>query len=134
MTWLLAIDVGNSNTKIGVYAGTTRLHHWRIATLRQRTSDEMTILMRALFRDAALDLADLGGVIISSVVPSVMPALQVMCQTAFGLSPIVVGPGVKTGLSILGDNPREVGSDRIAAAVCALHRYGSPLIIVDFGT
>lgn len=131
---LLVIDVGNTNMVLGVYKDTELLDHWRISTDRQRTTDEYGVLIRELFYLNNLRADDINAIIISSVVPPVVPTLERMCQRYFGLSPLLIGPGVKTGMDIRYDNPREVGADRIVNAVAAYEKYGGPVIIVDFGT
>ena len=131
---LLVIDVGNTNMVLGVYKDTELLDHWRISTDRQRTTDEYGVLIRELFYLNDLRADDINAIIISSVVPPVVPTLERMCQRYFGLSPLLIGPGVKTGMDIRYDNPREVGADRIVNAVAAYEKYGGPVIIVDVGT
>ena len=131
---LLVIDVGNTNIVLGVYKDTELLDHWRISTDRQRTTDEYGVLIRELVYLNDLRADDINAIIISSVVPPVVPTLERMCQRYFGLSPLLIGPGVKTGMDIRYDNPREVGADRIVNAVAAYEKYGGPVIIVDFGT
>ena len=131
---LLVIDVGNTNMVLGVYKDTELLDHWRISTNRQRTTDEYGVLIRELFYLNDLRADDINAIIISSVVPPVVPTLERMCQRYFGLSPLLIGPGIKTGMDIRYDNPREVGADRIVNAVAAYEKYGGPVIIVDFGT
>ena len=131
---IFVFDVGNTNTVLGVYDGEELTHHWRIETNRNKTNDEYGMLIKSLFDFADLALSDISGIIISSVVPPIMFALEKMCIRYFNLKPLVVGPGIKTGLDIKYDNPKEVGADRIVNAVAAIHEYGSPLIIVDFGT
>lgn len=131
---LLVIDVGNTNMVLGVYKDTELLDHWRISTDRQRTTDEYGVLIRELFYLNDLRADDINAIIISSVVPPVVPTLERMCQRYFGLSPLLIGPGVKTGMDIRYDNPRDVGADRIVNAVAAYEKYGGPVIIVDFGT
>lgn len=131
---ILVLDVGNTNITLGVFKGKELLEHWRLATVRERTEDEMGILIKSMFADRGIDPNDIQGIAISSVVPPLMFALEKMSFKYFGHKPIVVGPGVKTGLNIKYENPREVGADRIVNAVGALERYGAPLIIVDFGT
>jgi type III pantothenate kinase len=131
---IFVFDVGNTNIVLGVYKGDELKHHWRIETNRNRTEDEFAMMIKSLFEHDGLALTDIDGIIISSVVPPIMLALERMCQKYFHVKPLVVGPGVKTGLDIKYENPREVGADRIVNAVAAIHEYGSPLIIVDFGT
>ncbi len=131
---LLVIDVGNTNIVFGVYKDKELLYDWRIATERDRTSDEYGLLFEQIFRYHGLDPKEVNDVIISSVVPPLMHTLPAMSIKYFNMDPIVVGPGVKTGMNIKYDNPREVGADRIVNAVAAYEKYGGPLIIVDFGT
>ncbi len=131
---LLAIDVGNTNTVLGVFDGMTLRCHWRIETAQQRTYDEYGILVRQLFASAGLDPAKVSAIVISSVVPPLSFALEQMSQRYFSAKPLFVGPGVKTGLPILYDNPREVGADRVVNSVAAYHRWRCGLIVVDFGT
>ncbi len=127
-------DVGNTNMVLGVYDKDELKYHWRIETNRNKTEDEYGIVIKSLFEHVGLSLSQIKGIIISSVVPPIMLALERMCQRYFNLKPLIVGPGIKTGLDIKYENPREVGADRIVNAVAAIHEYGSPLIIVDFGT
>lgn len=131
---LLVLDTGNTNIVLGVYEGAELKHHWRMETYRQKTEDEYAMQVKALFSHVGLEFTDIDGIIISSVVPPVMFPLEQMCKKYFNQEPVVVGPGVKTGLNIKYENPREVGADRIVNAVAAISEYGSPLIIVDFGT
>lgn len=131
---LLVIDVGNTNIVLGIFKEKTLIDHWRISTNRLRTTDEYGVLIRNLFRFNNVDSKEIDAIIISSVVPPVMPTLERMCQRYFGLVPLVIGPGVKTGMDIKYDNPREVGADRIVNAVAAYELYGGPVIIIDFGT
>jgi type III pantothenate kinase len=131
---IFVFDVGNTNIVLGVYEQEELKHHWRIETNRHRTEDEFGMIIKNLFDHVNLSFSDIDGIIISSVVPPIMFSLERMCQKYFHLKPLVVGPGIKTGLDIKYENPREVGADRIVNAVAAIHEYGSPLIIVDFGT
>ena len=131
---IFVVDVGNTNIVLGVYDGDELKHHWRIETHRNRTGDEYGMVIKSLFDYANLSFTDINGIIISSVVPPIMFSLEKMCEKYFHVKPIIVGPGTKTGLNIKYDNPREVGADRIVNAVAAIQEYGSPLIIVDFGT
>ncbi|UTX17309.1 type III pantothenate kinase [Bacillus velezensis] len=131
---LLVIDVGNTNTVIGVYHDGELEYHWRIETSRHKTEDEFGILLRSLFEHSGLMFEQIEGIIISSVVPPIMFSLERMCTKYFHIEPQVVGPGMKTGLNIKYDNPKEVGADRIVNAVAAIQQYGGPLIVVDFGT
>ncbi len=131
---LLVLDVGNSNIVLGVYKQDSLVHHWRIETDRNKTEDEYGMLIKSLFAHGGLSFSDIDGIIISSVVPPIMFALERMCTKYFHLEPLVVGSGIKTGLNIKYENPREIGADRIVNAVAGIEEYGTPLIIVDFGT
>ena len=131
---IFVIDVGNTNTVIGVYEEDILKYHWRIETNRNKTDDEYGMIIKSLLQHEGLSFDQFDGIIISSVVPPIMFALEGMCKKYFGVKPLVVGPGIKTGLDIKYENPREVGADRIVNAVAGIHEYGSPLIIVDFGT
>ncbi len=131
---ILVFDVGNTNTVIGVYDGEKLLNHWRIRTNAQRTGDEYGILLRSLLENDKLNIKDIKSVVVSSVVPTLMMELEWMSRKFFACRPLVIGPGVKNGLAIKYENPREVGADRVVNAVAAYNKYGGPLIIVDFGT
>jgi type III pantothenate kinase len=131
---LLAIDVGNTNIVFGAFEGEKLVYDWRISSDKEKTSDEYGLLFDQIFQYNGIDRSDVTDIIISSVVPTLMHTLPAMSQRYFKIDPIVVGPGVKTGINIKYDNPREVGADRIVNAVAAFERYGGPLIIVDFGT
>src|SRR5271154_6790365 len=131
---LLTIDVGNTNTVLGVFRGEELIANWRLTTARQQTIDEYGVLTRNLFTIAGLDRQSISGVIISSVVPPVNWTLAEMSRIYFGRKPIFVELGVKTGMAVLVDNPLEVGADRIVNGVAAFERYGGPCIVVDFGT
>ena len=131
---LLAIDVGNTNTVLGVYQGATLRHDWRIETSRSRTADEYGILVRALLATAGIEPGAVDAVAISSVVPPLSLTLEEMSRRTFGQPPLFVGPGVKTGVPILYENPREVGADRVVNAVAAYERWHCALVVVDFGT
>jgi type III pantothenate kinase len=131
---LLAIDVGNTNTVIGVYEGSTLRDHWRIETSHARTGDEYGVLIRQLFAGGRLDPAAIDAVVISSVVPPMGRTLEEMSRRWFHQEPLFVGPGVKTGIPILYENPREVGADRVVNAVAAYERWRCALVVVDFGT
>ena len=131
---LLVFDVGNTNMVIGVYEGKTLVKDWRICTDIHKTSDEYGMLIGNLVAHDKIDLKSVDDVIISSVVPNVMHALENFCIKYCEKKPMVVGPGIKTGLNIKYDNPKQVGADRIVNAVAGIEKYGSPLIIVDFGT
>ncbi len=131
MSNLLVVDVGNTNVVLGVYLGDALAGSWRLATARERTADEYGILTRQLLGELA---ANLDGAIVSSVVPPLNSAFAGMIEEHFGIEPLFVEPGVKTGIAIHVDNPQEVGADRIVNCVAAFERYGGPSIIVDFGT
>jgi type III pantothenate kinase len=131
---LLVIDVGNSNTVLGIYAEEALQHNWRVGTSKYRTVDEYAMLINDLFSLAGLRFADLSAVIVSSVVPPMLDTIDELCRRYFKLTPYVVGPGMKTGMPIQYDNPREVGADRIVNAVAAYARYQCGMIVVDFGT
>ena len=131
---ILVFDVGNTNIVLGVYEQRVLTHHWRVSTDKSRTIDEYAVVIKNLFDISGLTFAQMKAVVISSVVPPVMPTLEALVRKYFGVEPLVVGPGVKTGMPIIYDNPREVGADRIVNAVAAYAKYGGPLVIVDFGT
>jgi type III pantothenate kinase len=131
---LLVFDVGNTNIVLGVYGGANLLYHWRISTDRQKTADEYGVLLNSLFLHRGLGMDDIDAAIISSVVPPLMAPLTRMCQRYFNVEPLVVGPGIKTGINIKYENPREVGADRIVNAIAAYEKHGGPIIVVDFGT
>jgi len=131
---LLVIDVGNSNTVLGVYDGQVLVDHWRIGTERERTADEWGILFRDLFMFDKIEIKDFEGMIISSVVPPVLDMLQKMAEKYFHVEPLIVGPDIETGMPILYESASEVGADRIVNAVAAFERYKKCLIVVDFGT
>ncbi|SHF07393.1 MULTISPECIES: type III pantothenate kinase [Caloramator] len=131
---LLVFDVGNTNIVLGVYQDKKLVIDWRIATTTQRTADEYGIVVINLFEKAGLDYKDIDAVVVSSVVPNIMYSLEHMIRKYFKVEPLVVGPGIKTGINIKYDNPKEVGADRIVNAVAAHDIYKRPLIIVDFGT
>jgi type III pantothenate kinase len=131
---LLALDVGNTNTVVGVFEGATLKVHWRLSTRRAGTSDEYGVFVKSLFDFAGLDFRAITAVILSTVVPAVQQPLEDMSRQLFGVDPLNVGPGIRTGIPILYDAPREVGADRIVNAVAAFEQYGGPCIVVDFGT
>jgi type III pantothenate kinase len=131
---ILVLDVGNTNIVLGVYEKDNLKFHWRIGTDASNTEDQYAMLIKDLFTHEGLQLKCIEGVIISSVVPPIMYSLELMCKKYFNVTPMVIGPGIKTGLNIKYENPREVGADRIVNAVAGIRLYGSPLIIVDFGT
>jgi len=132
---LLVIDVGNTNTVIGVYDGDTLKHDWRIRTIRDSTADEFNILAKALFSDKGVNRENIDKTVISSVVPSSVPILNAFCERHLGLTPLWIKPdSVKKLMPILYNNPNEVGADRIVNAVAAYKKYKTSLIIIDFGT
>ena len=132
---ILVLDTGNTNIVLGVYDQGQLKYHWRMETYRHKTEDEYAMQVKSLFTHVGLTFEEVNGIIISSVVPPVMFPLEQMCKKYFNQKPLVVGPGIKTGLNIKYENPREVGADRIVNAVAAIEDHGGgPLIIVDFGT
>jgi type III pantothenate kinase len=131
---LLVIDVGNTHTVLGMYEGEKLLHHWRVWTDQQKTSDEYGILIRNLYDASHLSSREVTAIIVSSVVPPLTPTIVELCVQYFGITPLVVGPGVKTGISIKMDNPKEVGADRIVNAVAAFAKCKQACIVLDFGT
>ncbi|MCQ4088970.1 type III pantothenate kinase [Saccharibacillus sp. JS10] len=131
---ILVIDIGNTNIVLGIYQDRQLLHHFRISTSRQSTSDEYGVMIYNLFRMWNVDAEKIEGVMISSVVPPIVGVIDQMCRTYLQQTPLIVGPGIKTGLNLRYENPREVGADRIANAVAAVELYGGPLVVVDFGT
>jgi type III pantothenate kinase len=131
---LLVMDVGNSNTVLGLYDGDELVGDWRIVTSTYRTSDELGILFAMLLNSINVRPSAIDGCCVSSVVPQINLALEQVCRDTFRTEPLMVGPGVKTGLILQCDNPKEVGADRIVNSVAAIEEYGGPLIIVDFGT
>src|SRR5512137_963942 len=131
---LLVIDVGNSNIVLGVYDGLQLIRNWRLSTDKSRTSDEYAVLLHSLFAQAGLAFDSIKAAIISSVVPPLTGVMEAIARDFFHHTPYVVGPGIKTGMPIQYDNPREVGADRIVNAVAGFEKHHCPLIIVDFGT
>lgn len=131
---LLVVDVGNTNLTLGVYRGAQLLRTWRMQTVHQRTSDEYGLMVRQFLAADGFDPRAITGVMIASVVPALTRTLVELASTTFGLEALVVGPGVKTGMPILYDPPKDVGADRIVNAVAAFRRYQCACIVVDFGT
>ena len=131
---ILLIDVGNTNIVLGLSNDNKFIASWRISTDPNKTSDEYGIQVMQLFSQNDLDPKKVRGIIISSVVPNIMYSLEHMIRKCFNSEPLIVGPGVKTGINIRYDNPKEVGADRIVNAVAAHEKYKKPLIIIDFGT
>jgi len=134
MKSLLAIDIGNSNTVVGVYQGDDLSCHWRVQTSGQRTADEYSVLIRSLMEDRGVDPKRISHALISSVVPPAVFALREFLINDLQATVLVVGPGTKTGMPILYENPREVGADRVVNAVAAYDRFAAGCIVVDFGT
>lgn len=131
---LLVFDVGNTNIVLGLYDGDKVIYHWRAATNELKTADEYAASLGMMFQLDGVTFAMVTDIIISSVVPPVNPTLEYLCRRYFHVEPMMVGPGMKTGLNILYDNPRELGADRIVNAVAGITLYGGPLIIIDLGT
>lgn len=131
---ILAIDVGNTNLVFGIYHNDSLIASYRIATHHDYTEDEYGLVFTSLLHLKDLDRNSIEGGIISSVVPSLTVVLEKMCKKYFEISPIIVGPGIRSGINIKYENPKEVGADRIVNAVAALYKYGGPAIIIDFGT
>jgi len=147
---LFVLDVGNTNTVLGVFAHAEKLGpsevdgeplhyerllaHWRVATRQGSTVDEYGVLFRNLFSMASLEASAIRGIVISSVVPPLDPVLRQVCERYFNSKPLLIEPGVKTGMPVHYDNPAEVGADRVVNAVAAFEKYGGPCVIVDFGT
>lgn len=132
---LLAVDVGNTETVLGVFRDEDLAWHWRMATVPERTADELALLFGGFLEGQGLSFdRNVTGVVISSVVPTATQSLREMVRGYFHFTPVVVEPGVKTGVPVLTDNPKEVGADRIVNALAAFSKYGGPAIVVDFGT
>ncbi|MBM4336786.1 MAG: type III pantothenate kinase [Deltaproteobacteria bacterium] len=131
---LLTIDIGNTHVVLGLFDGESLVHHWRIGTHRQDTSDECAATLRSLFELAGVDRASVSDAIISCVVPPLQPIFERTCEKLLRRTPLIVGPGIRTGMPIRVDNPREVGADRIVNAVATVERLGTPAIAIDFGT
>jgi len=135
---LLAIDVGNSNIVLGVFDGESLIHSWRLQTLRERTSDELGLLVDGLFAHSGVDRSRVRGIVIGSVVPPLTGTTRSMAERYFGVPSLIVDPAGNTGMPILYENPAEVGADRIVNGIAAYERFGRgsnhPLIVVDFGT
>src|SRR6266850_6384793 len=147
---LLVIDVGNTNTVLGVFARVAKVHpadgaaetphyerlvaHWRVATVLRHTVDEYGVLFRSLFSMDDLEVSGIHGIVISSVVPPLDSTLRQVCERYFSLKPLFIEPGVKTGMPVQYENPAEVGADRIVNSVAAFEKFGGPCVVVDFGT
>lgn len=131
---ILVVDVGNTNIVLGIYEQGELIRHWRLSTNRSATVDEYGILLTSLCQHANMRTDQFEAVILSCVVPPLMNVLERLFVEYVGKEPMVVGPGIKTGLNIRYENPRDVGADRIVNAVAGIEKYGAPLILVDFGT
>jgi type III pantothenate kinase len=131
---LLAFDVGNTDIVLGAFKDGSLVQNWRMETMHHRSADEYAMMVNQLFQFEGLKLSDVKNIIVSTVVPSALYTLQHMSQKYIGVRAMVVGPGIRTGLKIIYDDPAQVGADRIVNAVAALHKYGGPVIIIDFGT
>jgi len=131
---LLVIDVGNTNTVLGLYDGDDLVHDWRLRTVVDHTVDEYGMLIYNLYKNSKVSPKAIKAIIISCVVPPMLHILEPLCKKYFNIKPMIVGPGIKTGMPIYYDNPREVGADRIVNAVAAFERYKGDIIVVDFGT
>lgn len=131
---ILTLDIGNTNIKTALFEGMEMRQYWRISTDRQRSSDELGLLLMNLLRYNRIDRGQIDGIMMSSVVPQINFTVEHMCRNYFGIEPMKIEPGVRTGINIKYENPRELGSDRIANAVAAYELYGGPCITIDFGT
>ncbi len=131
---LFTMDIGNTNIKTALFDGEQMVKYWRVSTNKIYTSDEFGILFERLFTHGGVSMEDVDGVIISSVVPTINFTIEHMCANYFHQTPMFVVPGIRTGINIRYENPRELGSDRIANAVAAFDEYGGPVIYIDFGT
>lgn len=131
---LLVIDVGNTNIKYGVWKGDIMLASFRVSSRISRTADEYGSVLVNLLANSGIEKSDIDGIIVSSVIPTLNYTICHMCEYFFGITPLMVGPGIKTGLNVKVENPKEVGADRIVNSVAAYKKYGGPIIIIDFGT
>ncbi len=131
---ILTLDIGNTNMKTALFDGAEMKQYWRLSTNRNRTSDEFGMSMMDLLAHHGIDRREVKGIMMSSVVPQINFTIEHMCRNYFGMEPMKIEPGVKTGINIKYENPRELGSDRIANAVAAYELYGGPCITIDFGT
>ena len=131
---LLAIDLGNTNIKYGVFDGDKLVASFRVSSRISRTADEYGSVLVGLLSDSGIKKSDIDGIIFSSVIPALNYTICHMCEYFLGISPLIVGPGIKTGLNIKADNPREVGADIIVNSVSAYNKYGGPIVVIDFGT
>ncbi|MFQ5849228.1 MAG: type III pantothenate kinase [Candidatus Binatia bacterium] len=131
---LLALDVGNSNIVLGVYEGKKLLTHWRLLTQAERTADEYGVLISHLASSRGIHCEQVHAIIVSCVVPPMLSAIQELGHKFFGVSPLVIGPGIKTGMPVLYDSPKDVGTDRIVNGVAAYEKFHDSCIVIDFGT
>lgn len=131
---LLTIDIGNTNIKYGIYKGKELVASFRVSSRISRTADEYGSVLVNLLGDRGIKKADVDGIIISSVIPPLNYTICHMCEYFFGITPLMVGPGIKTGLNVKTDNPKEVGADIIVNSVSAFGKYGGPIVVIDFGT
>ena len=131
---ILTIDIGNTNIAIGIFKNKKLIHHWRLSTIKIKTCDEYGIDFCNLFFYSNIRKEDIKGIIISSVVPSLQDEIERMCIKFFNIKPLIVGPGIKTGISIKIENPKELGADRVVNAVAAFYKFKKASIVVDFGT
>jgi type III pantothenate kinase len=131
---LFVIDVGNTNTTLGVFEGRDLRAQWRLSTNREQTADEYGILTRNLFTLDGIRAEQIDGIMVSCVVPTLNPVIEEMARKYFRIEPLFLGPGTRTGMAIHYDNPQEVGADRIADSAAAFEKYGGPCVVVDFGT
>ncbi|MBP3541223.1 MAG: type III pantothenate kinase [Clostridia bacterium] len=131
---ILTMDVGNTNIKTALFDGTEMKQYWRLSTSKSSTSDEYGLKLCALFEHEGYKLSDVEGIVMSSVVPTINFTLEHMCKNYFHMAPMIVAPGIRTGINLKYENPRELGSDRIANAVATQAEYGGPSIFIDFGT
>lgn len=134
VTSLLAVDIGNSNTVVGLFKNSKLARSWRLTTVRERTSDEHGVLVKNLLELSGYDGLKMDGIAISCVVPPLLPSIRQMSTAYFDCEPFVVQPGIKTGMPILYEHPQEVGADRIVNAVAGFQKYGGPCIVIDLGT
>jgi len=133
-TGTVAVDVSNTLTTVALWSGDAPVHHWRFATDTMRTADEYQVLLSRLFARDGVAAGDVSACVVGCVVPALTTRMADVCRRLFGREPLIVGPGVHTGLRIDTADPREVGADRIANGVAAMHRFGTPVLVLDFGT
>lgn len=131
---ILAMDIGNTNLKIGVFDDEGLRHSWRVSTVTNRTADELGMVLYDLFKSSGVQVSDIDDIVMSSVAPAINYTVEHMCRYYFGKSPLVVSHDIDLGITLKYDNPNELGADRISTAAAAYHYYGSPVIVIDFGT